>query len=165
MSCIEISRANVERIYVGTENGGIFKSEDGGDTWSDNIASSELPGRTITRLRTPTNDADIVYAAVANFGNSHLFRSTNGGDSWDDIDEGRLPDVPHHGIAIPSSDSEVLYVANDSGVFVSEDAAGTWHNLTRNLPTVAVVDLVLHEGTNRLLAATYGRSVWRLDVS
>ncbi len=165
VTCIEISRANINHIYVGTENGGIFKSEDGGESWTDNIASSVLPGRTITRLRTPANDANVVYATVANFGNSHLFRSTDGGDSWTDIDEGHLPDVPHHGIAIPSVDSDVVYVAGDAGVFVSVDAGGAWNNLTLNLPTITVVDLVLHEGTNKLLAATYGRSIWRLDVS
>ena len=165
LSCIEISRADTNVIYVGTENGGIFKSTNGGTSWSGDIASSALPGRTVTRLRTPANDADVIYATIANFGGSHLFRSTDGGSTWDDVDEGNLPDVPHHGIVIPSSDAETLYVANDAGVFVSLDAAGTWRNLSLNLPTVMVVDLVLHEATSTLLAATYGRSTWRLDVS
>ncbi len=165
VTCIEISRANTDYLYVGTENGGIFKSEDGGETWTDNIASSGLPGRTITRLRTPADNANVVYATVANFGNSHLFRSTDGGGFWTDIDGGNLPDAPHHGIAIPSSNPDVIFVGGDAGVFVSSDAGGTWNNLTLNLPTVMVVDLVLHEATNALLAATYGRSTWRLDVS
>ncbi len=165
VTCIEVSRADNDRIYVGTENGGIFKSSDGGSTWTDNIASSELPGRTITRLRTPADDPDVVYATVANFGNSHLFRSTDGGDTWVDVDVGQLPDVPHHGIAIPSDNSDLIYVAGDAGVFLSRDGAATWNNLSVNLPTAMVVDLVLHEGTHTLLAATYGRSVWALDVA
>ena len=163
VTCIEISRGDTDRLYVGTENGGIFKSEDGGSTWSGNLASSVLPGRTVTRVRTAAADPDLVYATVANFGTSHLFRSTDGGVS--DADAGALPDVPHHGIVIPSHDGDVIYVAGDAGVFVSLDGAATWHNVTLNLPTVAVVDLVLHEASETLIAATYGRSTWRLDVS
>ena len=165
VSCIEISRADTDRVYVGTENGGIFRSDDGGGTWSGNVASSVLPGRTITRLRTTGDDADLVYATVANFGTSHLFRSTDGGTTWQDADNGGLPDVPHHGIVIPSTEPDVLYVAGDAGVLVSLDGAATWHNLSLNLPTVAVVDLVLHEASETLIAATYGRSTWRLDLS
>lgn len=164
VTCIEISRADTNRIYAGTENGGIFKSEDGGLNWTGDIASSALPGRTITRLATPADAADVVYATVANFGNSHLFRSTDGGAVWQDVDGGQLPDVPHHSLAIPASDSEMIYVASDAGVFRTRDAGATWHNLSGNLPTVMVVDLVLHEATQTLFAATYGRSTWRLDL-
>lgn len=165
VTCIEVSRADTDCVYVGTENGGIFKSVDGGGNWSGNLASSVLPGHTVTRLRTTGNDADVVYATVANFGTSHLFRSTDGGVSWQDVDGGNLPDVPHHGIVIPSADSDTIYVAGDAGVFVSSDGAATWHNMTFDLPTVAVVDLVLHEASETLIAATYGRSTWRLDLS
>ncbi|MEM1187875.1 MAG: hypothetical protein AAGI72_05080 [Pseudomonadota bacterium] len=167
VTCIEISRADTDVIYVGTENGGIFKSDDGGLSWSGNIASSSLPGRTVTRLRTPADSTDVVYATVANFGNPHLFRSTDGGSTWEDVDacHGSLPDVPHHGIVIPASDSDTLYVCSDAGVFVSVNGGASWNNLSGNLPTVMVVDLVLHEASQTLFAATYGRSTWKLDVS
>lgn len=49
-------------------------------------------------------------------------------------------------------------------MFVSDDEGDTWANLTRNLPTVIVIDLVYHETDRTLTAATYGRSVWRLQV-
>ena len=124
-----------------------------------------MPGRTITRLRSPAGNKDIVYATVANFGNSHLFRSTDGGQSWTDVDNGNLPDAPHHGISIPESDDDKLFVGGDAGVFMSKDAGATWHNISSNLPATMVIDLVLHEATDMLLAATYGRSIWKLDVS
>lgn len=165
ITCIEISRADTDRLYVGTENGGIFVSADGGSSWSGNIASSALPGRTITRLRTTADDADLVYATVANFGNSHLFRSTDGGATWADADGGNLPDSPHHALAIPSDDPDTIFVAGDAGVLRTDDGAATWTNITLNLPTVMVVDLVLHEPSNTLTAATYGRSTWQLDIS
>ena len=57
-----------------------------------------------------------------------------------------------------------VYIASDVGVFVSTDGGAAWKNLTRNLPTVPIVDLVHHERDATLSAATYGRSIWRIKV-
>jgi hypothetical protein len=57
-----------------------------------------------------------------------------------------------------------LYVCSDAGVHVSSDAGDTWKSLTRNLPTVPIVDLVYHDVDSTLTAASYGRSIWRLKV-
>jgi photosystem II stability/assembly factor-like uncharacterized protein len=164
ISAIEVARADSDRIYVGTEKGGFFRSVDGGDTWSGNLASTVLPGRIITRLESRPDDADVLYATVANTGVRHVFRSADGGLTWTDVDGGRLPDVPFQSIAIPAAHPDRIYVCSDVGVFVTEDAGGTWSNLTGNLPTVMVVDLVYHEEDRTLTAATYGRGIWRLEV-
>jgi photosystem II stability/assembly factor-like uncharacterized protein len=163
ISCIEVARADPRRLYVGTENGSIFRSTDRGRRWSPNISSSSLPGHMITRLNTSPKDAERVYATVANFGHSHVFRSDDGGRSWIDVDKGQLPDVPLHSLAIPPGIvPDTLYVCGDAGVFTSADAGETWQDLTRNLPHVGVVDLVYHVRDRTLSAATYGRSIWRL---
>jgi photosystem II stability/assembly factor-like uncharacterized protein len=164
ISAVEIAEADPRVVLVGTENGGIFRSQDGGDTWSDDIAGPVLPGFTVTRLMTAPNNAQHVYATVANFGSSHVFRSKDGGATWTDIDRRRLPDVPHHAIAISRSKPSTIYVCSDAGVYVSTDAGETWKSLTRNLPTVPIVDLVFHEADGTLTAASYGRSLWRLKV-
>jgi photosystem II stability/assembly factor-like uncharacterized protein len=150
-------------IYVGTENGGIFRSIDGGGNWSGNL-SGPVPGRTITRLLTSPTNASIVYATVAGHQGSHVFRSDNGAQTWTDIDSGRLPDVPHHAIAIPSKKPSTIYVCSDAGVFVSTDSGGNWKNMTRNLPTVPIIDLVHHDRDRALTAASYGRSLWRIKL-
>jgi photosystem II stability/assembly factor-like uncharacterized protein len=164
ITAIEIARADTRRIYVGTENGGFFRSSDRGDTWSANLASSVLPGHTITRLATSPDNANRLFATVANFGHSHLFRSDDGGLTWMDADGGQLPDVPHYSIAIAPDQPGTIYVCNDVGVFVSSNGGGDWMNLSRNLPRVMVVDLVYHGQQNTLYAATYGRSLFRLRV-
>ena len=161
ITAVEIAQANSKLVYVGTENGGIFRSIDGGNSWSGDL-SGPVPGFTVTRLLTSPNNGNVVYATIANFGNSHVFRSSDGGQTWVDIDQRRLPDVPHHAIAIPAKKPSTLYVCSDAGVHVSPDAGGTWHNLTRNLPTVPIVDLVYHDADATLTAASYGRSLWRL---
>jgi photosystem II stability/assembly factor-like uncharacterized protein len=164
ITALEVARGDSSRIYVGTENGGFYRSTDGGNTWSDNLASTVLPGRTITRLESRADDADVLYATVANFDNRHVFRSDDGGLNWVDIDRGELPDVPFHSIAVPARHPARVYVCSDVGVFVSDDQGNTWSNLTGNLPNVMVVDVAYHETDRTLTAATYGRSVWRLQV-
>jgi photosystem II stability/assembly factor-like uncharacterized protein len=164
VTALEIARADSERIYAPTENGGFFRSTDGGATWSGNLASTALPGRTITRVESRPDNADVVYVTVANFGSRHVFRSADGGLSWADADGGQLPDAPFHSLAVPAAHPSRVYACGDVGVFVSDDEGATWANLTGDLPTVMVVDLVYHEADRTLTAATYGRSAWRLQV-
>jgi photosystem II stability/assembly factor-like uncharacterized protein len=164
ISAVEIAIKDPKVVYVGTENGGFFRSLDAGTTWSADLSSGTLPGFTITRVAASPSDARTVFVTVANFGASHVFKSTDSGSTWVDLDRGRLPDVPHHAIAIPQTSPSTVYVANDAGVFVTDESGGTWNNLTRNLPTTPVVDLVYHEADGTLTAATYGRSLWRLKI-
>ncbi|HEY2016084.1 MAG TPA: hypothetical protein VGH38_21425 [Bryobacteraceae bacterium] len=164
ISAIEVAPANPKLVYAGTENGGIFRSLDGGDTWSANMASSRLPGRVITRIETHPGDGTKVLVTVAGTGVSHIFVSPDGCTSWTDIDQGKLPDVPHHAIVIPPDDPGSIYVGNDAGVYMSPDGGATWVNISRNLPTTMVVDLVYHHGQGALYAATYGRSIWRIKL-
>ena len=164
ISAIEVAPADSQRVYVGTENGGFFRSLDGGNTWSPNMAGPELPGVTITRLESSPTNADVLFATIANFGNSHVFRSDDGGAHWHDVDGGRLPDVPHHAAVVSPDEPQTVFVANDAGIYVSRDLGATWHNLRRNLPNTMFVDLVYHQGAGTLTTATYGRGIWRLKV-
>jgi photosystem II stability/assembly factor-like uncharacterized protein len=164
ITAVEIAIADSKTIYVGTENGGFFRSTDGGNSWSADLSSAVLPGFTITRILTDPKDSRTVFTTSANFGKPHMFRSNDGGQTWKDIDRGQLPNVPHHALAIPRATPATVYVANDVGVFVSTDAGDNWNNLSRNLPNVPIVDLVYHEHDRTLTAASYGRSLWRLKV-
>jgi len=116
------------------------------------------------RVYSRADNADVVYATVANFGNHHIFRSADGGLNWVDVDRGDLPDAPLLSMALPAAHPDRVYVCGDAGVFSSDDEGATWTNLTGNLPNVTVVDLVYHEEDRTLTAATYGRSIWRRPV-
>jgi photosystem II stability/assembly factor-like uncharacterized protein len=165
ISAIEVAAANSKNVYVGTENGGFFRSLDGGATWSANLAGGALPGVMITRIEThPTNAADVLITS-ANFGNSHVFRSADAGATWTDIDGGKLPDVPHHALLLRPDAPGELWVCNDAGVYMSGDGGASWRNASGKLPPAMVVDLVYHTASKTLLAATYGRSIWRLRLA
>jgi photosystem II stability/assembly factor-like uncharacterized protein len=165
ISAIEVAPADTKTVYVGTENGGLFRTRDSGATWSANVAGPELPGVMITRIETNPSDALDLFVTVANFGNSHVFRSKDGGSTWLDIDNGKLPDVPHHALLIRPDKPSELYVCNDAGVFLTKNNGSTWTNATANLPNAMVVDLVFNTSTKQLFAATYGRSIWRLQLT
>jgi len=162
ITAVEIAQDS-RTIYVGTENGGVFRSLDGGDTWSGDL-SGPMPGFEVTRLHAAPNDPKVIYATTGNFGASHVFRSIDAGRTWADIDQNRLPDVPHKAIAISKKRPNTIFVCSHAGVHVSPDAGRTWQDLTRDLPNVPVIDLVYHEKDGTLIAATYGRSLWRIKI-
>ena len=165
ISAIEVATADSRNVFVGTENGSFFRSRDGGTTWSANLANGTLPGVMITRIETHPGNASEVLITTANFGNRHVFRSTDAGTSWVDIDGGRLPDVPHHALLVRPDKPSELWVCNDAGVYVTSDGGASWHNGTGKLPPAMVVDMVYHAASKTLLAATYGRSIWRAQLS
>jgi photosystem II stability/assembly factor-like uncharacterized protein len=164
VSAIEVAPANSKFVYVGTEKGGIFRSIDAGKTWSGDISSSVLPGMIVTRLETHPKNAKILFATVGGTGHSHVFRSDDAGLTWRDTDGGKLPDSPHHAIAIRPDQPDTIYVASDAAVFQSDDAGATWTNISGDLPNTMFVDLVYQLADRTVTVATYGRSMYRLAV-
>jgi photosystem II stability/assembly factor-like uncharacterized protein len=164
ITAVDVCRGDSNRIMVGTENGGLFRSVDGGDTWSGNIASAALPGFQINRIESHPTDWRIAYVVVGNFGGRHVFRTGDGGSTWVCIDSGMLPDVPYHSVVVPAWNAMTIYIAGDAGVYASNDEGQSWVDVTANLPNVSIIDLVCHEKGRTLTAATYGRSLWRIQL-
>jgi photosystem II stability/assembly factor-like uncharacterized protein len=165
VSAIEVASANSKYVFAGTEKGGIFRSLDGGNTWSGNVASSTLPGTIITRIDTHPTNAKVLYVTVGGAGHPHLFRSDDAGTTWRDASAGQLPDSPHHAIVIRPDQPDTLWVASDAGVFESRNQGSNWSNISANLPNTMFVDLVFQQKDQTLTTATYGRSMWRTNIS
>jgi len=164
VSAIEVAPANSKYIYAGTENGGFFRSIDGGTAWSGDLSSSILPQMIVTRIETHPRKAKTVYVTVGGTGSPHVFRSDDAGDSWRDTDGGKLPDTPHHAIVCLPDHPDTVFVASDAAVFRSDDGGATWSNISGNLPHTSFVDLVYHRKDRTLTVATYGRSMFRLSL-
>jgi photosystem II stability/assembly factor-like uncharacterized protein len=156
------------RLYVGTRRGGFFRSDDGGVTWSRNLGRGQLPRCDITRIESHPRNQDLVFITLgqtkAETRISHVWKSEHKGDSWTDVDRGRLPQIKHTALAFRTDKPDYLYVANHVGVFATRDLGKTWLNITANLPNAMPVDLVYHERSKTLTVATYGRSLWRLQL-
>lgn len=108
---------------------GLFKSTDGGDTWIqtndaalDNIYASY--GWWFGRLKIDPQNPNIVYAIGLD-----LFKTADGGENWQDITG--AAHVDQHEVAVSPSTSELVYLANDGGFYISEDGGNNWsHNKT-----------------------------------
>lgn len=164
ITAIDVSPVENEVIYVGTDDGNVWVSKNGGETWTD--IKTNIPKRWITNILADPNIAGHAYLTVSGFRyNSdlaHVFKTEDYGEAWIDISSNLL-DVPVNDI-IKHEVNEHLYIATDIGVFISVDDGIDWEFLGADLPNVPIIDLDLEEEANLLVAATYGRSLYKYDL-
>jgi hypothetical protein len=113
----------------------------------------------------PTNP-QIVYLAVASFGQPQIRRSVDGGQNWETL-TAAFPDVPVNTIAVDIRGVfPVIYAGADDGVYQSIDGGGSWHHYVAGLPNAPVIDLRLEPTPRRrIIAATQGRGAWSAPVA
>lgn len=157
-------RSNNE-IWIGTDDGLIQRTADGGKSWHDVTPKGLRSWDRIDSLDVSAVQAGTAYAAVDGHRQDdfrpHLWRTHDDGASWTDISAG-LPKTSFATVlrADPVR-AGLLYAGTDQGVFVSFDDGDHWQSLQRNLPTAWVRDLLVHD--NDLIVATQGRAIWVLD--
>ena len=165
ISAIAVSKSNPQVVYVGTDDARVCMTPDGGNTWSD--LSAGLPNRYVTRIAVDPADAQKAFVTFSGYkyndSLAHVFKTVNGGSSWQDISSD-LPNVPVNDIIIDPVLANVLYVATDAGVYYTLDLGNHWDILGDKLPNVPVTDLTLHNPTRYLIAATYGRSMYKYNL-
>ena len=167
LSTIAVAPENSQIIYVGTDDGNVQVTFDGGGTWT-NISES-LPDRYVTDIAIHPDNALEAIVTFSGFRNTdylpHVLRTTDGGETWEDI-SANLPEIPVNDIIIdPDYPDKVYYIANDLGVWHTTDGGATWEVLGSNLPFTVVADLAFHAGTRTLVAGTFGRSMLKYDAS
>ena len=94
----------------------------------------------------------------------HVFRSTNKGADWTDI-SGNLPDAPINAFAVDNNYPNRLYLGSDVGMYVSFDTGQSWEVLGEGLPVLPIGDIKIHPTENYLVAGTYGRSMYKIDLN
>lgn len=164
------SAFNEDIVYVGTDDGLIQVTEDGGENWR-RIEVGELPGvpdtAFVNDIRADLHDEDTVYVALDNhkYGDyaPYLLKSEDRGKTWVSIADG-LPD--RHlvwRIAQDHEDSDLLFAATEFGVFMTVDGGGSWTELSHGLPTIGLRDITIHPREDDLVAASFGRGFYILD--
>ena len=165
ITTISVSPVNSQIIYTGSDDGNVYVTTNGGQSFQN--ISNGLPKRWITSVAADPLEENIVYVTISGYRweeyISHIYRSDDYGQNWQSI-SGNLPESPVNDIILDQPNNQTLFVATDVGVYVSYDTGLTWLILGNNLPNVVVTDLVLHKPTNSLVAATFGRSMYRYDL-
>ncbi len=165
IAAIEPSPTDANTIWIGTDDGIIQKTEDGGAHWQ-NVTPPSIPlwGK-VASLDLSAKQPGTAYAAIDNQRLDdyapHFLRTHDNGKTWQDISNGLPPDHPASVLRSDPDRPGLLYAGTDNAVFVSFDDGDHWQPLQQNLPTAWVRDLLVHD--NDLIAATEGRGIWVLD--
>ncbi len=152
-------------IWVGTDDGLIQRTSDGGGRWQ-NVTPAGLPAWSMINLiEASPFDTAVAYAAVDRHRLDdlapYIYRTRDGGRHWARIDHGIAPQAYVQAVRADPTRAGLLYAGTETGVYVSFDDGDHWQSLQLNLPTVSVRDLAVHD--NDLIAATHGRAFWILD--
>jgi photosystem II stability/assembly factor-like uncharacterized protein len=160
---LEPPTTSAGEIWVGTSNGLIHLTRDGGKTWS-NVTPPGLPDHgAINFIDASSHDPGTAYAAVLSSSSDqpYLYRTTDYGSNWRKIVNGLPDNALSRVVREDPLNPNLLYAGTEMGVWVSFDRGNRWQSLQLNLPNTVVSDLVVHG--NDLAISTYGRSLWILD--
>ena len=155
-------------LYVGTDDGLVQVTEDGGEHWRKIESFPGVPDRTyVSRLEADPKDSNVVYAAFDNHKmgdfKPYAFRSADRGRTWTAI-AGDLPATgPVYALKVDPDAPDLLYAGTEYGLFFTRDGGEKWLQLKGNLPTVAVRDIAVQRREGDLVIATFGRGFYVLD--
>jgi photosystem II stability/assembly factor-like uncharacterized protein len=172
ISAVAESRKREGTLIVGTDDGVIQVSLDGGSNWRRSENPPGLPdygthGVYVQRIAASKHDENVVYSLFDNSKNGdfkpYVYRSANRGGSWVAI----AGDLPANGPALSFAEDHVnpnlLFVGTEFGLFFTVDGGKKWVRLRGNFPTIPVRDLAIQERENDLVLATFGRGFYVLD--
>lgn len=152
-------------IWVGSDDGLIHLTKDGGNNW-ENVTPSNMPKWLMINSIEPSPfDPAVCYVAGTLYKTGdfkpYLYKTSDYGKTWSIITNGIKSE---HFTRVLRADPEkkgILYAGTESGMYISFDDGNSWNSFQLNLPIVPITDLTIKE--NSLIVATQGRSIWALD--
>ncbi len=154
-----------DQIWVGTDDGLVQLTRDGGKNWT-NVTPRDLPEwGTVSLIEPSTREAGTAYVAVDthrldNF-HPYVFKTADFGKTWRKITNGLPYQSYVHAVREDPKRKGLLFAGLETGIYVSFDDGSHWQSLQLNLPRAPIHDLAIHG--NDLIVATHGRAFWILD--
>ncbi len=169
-NCVALAESPKQEglLFVGTDDGLIQITEDGGKTWRKIEQFPGVPEKTyVSKIVASQHAANTLYACFDNHKNGdfkpYVLRSTDTGKTWTSI----VGDLPDRGtvycLAEDHVDPGLLFVGTEFGLHATMDGGKKWHRIKNGLPTIQVKDLAIQRKTNDLVIGTFGRSIYVLD--
>lgn len=153
-------------LYVGTDDGRVHMTLDGGFTWKE-IDDGLPKGLWVSRLETSYQTDGVVYLSLTGYRDDdfsvYLYKSDDFGRTWTSL-ESNLPAESVNVIREDPINPHVLYIGTDAGVFVSLDDGFSWEVLQNGIPVSPAHDMVIHPRDRELVVGTHGRSIYVMDV-
>ncbi len=154
-------------LYVGSGDGLIHYTSDGGQSWSKSSAKDLPEYARVHKIVASNHDKSVAYAACHDFVGGdykpYLYKTSDGGKSWSLIN-GNLPEKGStYSVAEDHEIKELLFVGTQFGVYFSNNGGEEWIKLKNGIPTHQVMDLEIQKDENDLVVSTFGRGVYIFD--
>jgi len=168
--CIAPNPAREGEIWVGTDDGRIQHTTDGGGTWIDHaVGIKRFPaGAWIPQIQVSPHNPDEVYVVVNDYRRNnwqpYLYRTLDAGASWVRLvlDGGEVTGHVLSVVQDPVAPS-LLFLGTEEGLFVSFDRGTNWKRWKHEIPSVPVRDMVIHPRDGDLILGTFGRAAYVID--
>jgi len=159
------SYKDIARIWIGTDDGLIHTTADGGVTWKDVTPREIGPWAKVSVMDAGRFDPLTAYAAVNTIRlddlRPHIFRTHDGGKTWTEIASGIPNGETVNAVREDPKKKGLLFAGTERAVYVSFDDGAAWQPLRLNMPATSVRDIIVKN--DDLVAATHGRGFWILD--
>ena len=167
ITSIDESPFQFGKLYIGTDDGLIYRTDDGGNKW--NKISNGLPSDMwVTRVWASRHEDSRVYASLNGYRwddfSAYVYTSDDNGNTWRSIGD-NLPPEPVNVIKEDAKNPNLLYIGPDHGLYTSLDRGASYMLMNNGLPAVSVHDLVVHPTANDLVVGTHGRSIYVADIA
>ncbi len=166
--CIAPSTFEKNTIWVGTDDGRLQQTLDGGNTWTDiypKLHNAPKDGWIAQIVLSNINKHE-AFVVINNYRQNdyqpYLYHTLDNGQSWQSLVTEDLTNFNLSIIQDPVYEN-LLFLGADNGLFFSLDKGQKWHHFKEKFPQVQVSKLKIHEGENDLVIGTFGRSIWILD--
>ncbi|MBA3663354.1 MAG: T9SS type A sorting domain-containing protein [Bacteroidetes bacterium] len=160
-----IAPSNNQVIYAIHGTTGVYKTTDGGATWTafnTGLPTASAQAEFLTIDPTDPNNAWVVFSGYS--AGNKVFMTINGGTSWTNVSF-NLPNLPANCIVYEPGTNDRVYVGMDVGVYYKDNSTSTWTLYNTGLPNTPIHDLEISPAApTKLRAATYGRGVYEVDV-
>lgn len=162
------STVSEKLLVVGTDDGLIQVSEDGGGSWISTENFPSVPDRTyVSAVWASQHDENVIYACFNHhkYGDfkPYVFKSGNKGQTWTSITSNLPERGSSYSFAEDHIDPNLLFVGTEFGVFFTINGGIEWKQLKSGMPTVGVKDIAIQKRENDLVLATFGRGFAVLD--